>query len=112
MHAEDSVRIQHMIDAAESAMRFIQGRSRADLDNDEMLRFALTRAIEIVGEAAGKVSVEARSASPQVPWAEVAGMRNRLVHAYFDVDPDILWRTAQQAIPELLAQLKAISTTE
>lgn len=112
MHAEDNVRIQHMIDAAESAMRFTQGRGRADLDTDEMLRFALTHAIEIVGEAASKVSVETRSALPQIPWAAVAGMRNRLAHAYFDVNPDILWRTAQQDIPELLAQLKAISFAE
>lgn len=108
MRADDTVRIRHMIDAAESAMRFVQGRRRADLDSDEMLCFALIRAVEIIGEAASKVSAEGRAAAPNVPWVEVTGMRNRLVHAYFDVDLDILWRTAQQAIPALLVQLKAI----
>jgi uncharacterized protein with HEPN domain len=108
MDIEDSVRIRHMIDAAESALRFVKGRSRADLDSDEMLHFALIRAIEIIGEAASKISVEARSTSPGVPWPEIIGMRNRLIHAYFDVNLDILWRTVQEAIPVLLNQLKTI----
>jgi len=108
MRAEDSVRLRHMIDAAESALRFIQGRNRADLDGDEMLLFALVRAVEIIGEAAGKVSDEGRAKVSQVPWAVVVGMRNRLVHAYFDIDRDILWATVTQALPPLLAQMKSI----
>ena len=107
MRAEDLTRVRHMIEAAESAMRFVKGRSRPDLDGDEMLRFALTRAIEILGEAASKVSPDGRAAIPEVPWADVVGMRNRLVHAYFDVNLDILWRTIDEAIPDLLARLKA-----
>ena len=107
MRAEDLTRVRHMIEAAESAMRFVKGRSRPDLDGDEMLRFALTRAIEILGEAASKVSPDGRAAIPEVPWSDVVGMRNRLVHAYFDVNLDILWRTVDEAIPDLLARLKA-----
>jgi uncharacterized protein with HEPN domain len=107
MQAEDLTRVRHMIEAAESAMRFVKGRSRSDLDGDEMLRFALTRAIEILGEAASKVSPDGRAAIPEVPWADVVGMRNRLVHAYFDVNLDILWRTVDEAIPDLLARLNA-----
>ena len=105
MQPEDHIRIQHMMDACASVARFLAGRQRADLDQDEMLCFALTRAIEIIGEAASRVSPEARSALPQVPWKEVTAMRNRLVHAYFDIDLDILWRTATQAVPELLDKL-------
>ena len=71
-----------------------------------MLLFALVRAVEIVGEAAGKLSGEGRAQMPQVPWSAVIGMRNRLVHAYFDVDRDILWTTVTEAMPSLLAQLK------
>lgn len=107
MRAEDLTRVRHMIEAAESAMRFVKGRSRPDLDGDEMLRFALTRAIEILGEAASRVSPDGRAAIPEVPWADVVGMRNRLVHAYFDVNLDILWRTVDEAIPDLLARLNA-----
>lgn len=105
MQPEDRVRIQHMIGAAESTARFLAGRQRQDLDQDEMLCFALTRAIEIIGEAASRVSHEAQDALPNVPWKEVTGMRNRLAHAYFDIDLDILWRTAREAVPDLLEKL-------
>lgn len=87
---QDRVRLQHLVDALNSAIRFARGRQRSDLDSDEMLLFALTRAIEIAGEAASRVSAETRAAMPDVPWATIVGMRNRLVHAYFDVDHDIL----------------------
>jgi uncharacterized protein with HEPN domain len=96
-----------MVDAMESALRFVKGRERADLDTDEMLLFALARAVEIVGEAASRLSAEARAEIPGVPWSAVTGMRNRLVHAYFDIDRDILWTTVTKALPELLAQLQA-----
>jgi uncharacterized protein with HEPN domain len=71
-----------------------------------MLTFALTRAIEIIGEAASRVSSEGRRVTSEVPWNAVIGMRHRLVHAYFEVDRDILWSTVQEALPRLLAQLR------
>lgn len=77
-----------MIDAAESSLLFIEGRERSSLDEDQMLLFALVRAVEIVGEAASRVSLETRCATLAVPWAAIIGMRNRLVHAYFDIDRD------------------------
>ena len=95
-----------MADALNAAMRFAAGRKRADLDTDEMLLFALVRAIEIVGEAASKVTAETRAETMDVPWASIVGMRNRLVHAYFDINRDILWTTVTEAIPTLAEQLK------
>ncbi len=80
MSRDDEIRIRHMIDAVEAALRFARGRDRSDLDTNEMLLFALVRAVEIVGEAAGKLSPEARMEIPEVPWSAVTGMRNRLVH--------------------------------
>lgn len=71
-----------------------------------MLVFALVRAIEIMGEAASRMSAEARSAAPTVPWAPMIAMRNRLVHAYFDIDLDILWRTAVEEVPHVIGLLK------
>ena len=112
MRVEDRIRIRHMIDATESALRFVKARSRADLDRDEMLTFALVRAIEVIGEAASKVTVEGRAELPGVPWAAVTGMRNRLIHAYFDINLDILWATVEQALPKLLGQLKSIELPE
>ena len=107
MSPDDRIRLQHMRDAAEAARRFCGGRTRPDLDSDDMLRFALTRAVQIIGEAASKVSHEARAETSRVPWAAVVGMRNRLVHAYFDVDADILWTTVTESLPALLSELQS-----
>ena len=95
-----------------AAMQFTKQRSRADLDTDTMLMFALVRAIEVVGEAASKVSDATRAKMPGVPWREIVGMRNRVVHAYFDIDRDILWTTATDALPSLLAHLKPTDEQE
>ena len=89
-------------------MRFVSGRKREDLDADEMLRFALLQAVQIVGEAAGKLSVEARNELPDVPWPRITGIRNRLVHAYMNVDEDILWTTAVDHLPALVLRLRQV----
>lgn len=94
-----------MLEAAENTQRFISAKSRADLDTDPMLLFALVRAIEIVGEAASRVSAEQRTASPTVPWTAIVAMRNRLIHAYFDIDRDIVWRTVTEEIPSLQSKI-------
>lgn len=101
MRRDDVLRIRHMLDALDAGSRFIAERARADLDSDDMLLFALVRAVEIVGEAASKISPEGRAMLPTVPWADVIGMRNRVVHAYFDINRDILWSTAVTALPDL-----------
>ena len=95
-----------MLDAAEQALRFCAGRIRVNLDDDVMFRFALVHAITVVGEAASKVSDSTRLALPEVPWAEIVGMRNRLVHAYFDIDNDVLWQSVVAHLPSLATQLR------
>ena len=80
MRREDRIRLRHMLDATNAALRFVEGKRREDLDRDEMLLFALVRAVEVIGEAAGKVSVEGRAEMPAVRWSAIVGMRNRLVH--------------------------------
>jgi len=107
MRPKDAVRIRHMIDAAKVAQQFVEGLQRSSLDADQMLLFALVRAIEIIGEAASRVTPETQSAMPAVPWAAIVGMRNRLIHAYFDIDRDILRKTVTEEIPPLCAQLAA-----
>lgn len=109
MRADDRVRVLHMIEACESVQRFIQGRRRLDFETDQMLLFAVVRAIEVLGEAAGKVSEDTRSACPEIPWPEITNMRNRLIHGYFDIDIDIVWNTASLEIPALLADLRRIA---
>jgi uncharacterized protein with HEPN domain len=99
-----------MIDAAEALAAFVDGRVSQDLNSDRMLLFAVVRAIEILGEAASRLSAEAQRQIPEVPWASVVGMRNRLVHGYFDVDTEIVWKTATVEVPALLQALnRAVS---
>ena len=106
MPPEDRTRLLHMIDAVETALEFVSGRQREDLDDDRMLLFALVRAIEIIGEAAGQLSEVARNQAPDIPWPLIVSMRNRLIHAYFDVNHDIVWKTAKDELPALLVQLR------
>ncbi len=105
MPPEDDVRLRHLVDAAERAIQFTGGQSRSDLDTDEMLTLALTKLVEIVGEAARQVSIETKDTYPSVPWSAAARMRDRLVHHYFDIDLDVLWSTVQDDLPALLALL-------
>ena len=109
MRTEDRVRLRHMIEAAESATQFIAGRSCSDLDTDRMLLFAVVRAIEVVGEAASKLSEEFRAAHPGIPWRAIVGMRNRLIHAYFDIDTETVWETTTQELPPILNQLRELA---
>lgn len=112
MSPDDRWRVLHMIEAAEQALAFVHERKRTDLEGDPMLRLALTRAIEIVGEAAAQVSEAGRAELSVIPWPQIVGMRNRLVHAYFDINLDILWDTVLIALPALLNPLKASLGTE
>jgi uncharacterized protein with HEPN domain len=86
MLPSDLVRLRHMLDAAREALAFGTGRTSDDLTRDRVLTLALVKCIEIIGEAAAKVSTQTRASTPQIPWSDIIGMRNRLIHAYFDVD--------------------------
>jgi Uncharacterized conserved protein len=108
----DRIRIQHMLDAAREAMGFCAGRSRTHLGADRVLALALVKSIEIVGEAASKVGPELRSRHPEIPWQNIVGMRNRLIHAYFDVDLDRVWDTVTDDLPPLADALDALLKNE
>lgn len=108
MQSHDRVRLQHMLEAAEEAIAFIEGQTRASLEKDRMLEFALVRAIEIIGEAAAQVTPEYREACSQIQWNSIIGMRNRLIHAYFDVNRDILWKTVTDDLPSLMKELQRL----
>jgi uncharacterized protein with HEPN domain len=97
-----------MIEASQHAIAFMSEKTRADLDRDRMLSFAVVRAIEILGEAASRISPETRAAHPDIPWPAIIGMRNRLIHAYFEVDTDVLWVAVSEEVPALLARLTAV----
>jgi uncharacterized protein with HEPN domain len=93
MDTADAVRLRHIVDAAQEAIIFAQDRTRADLDIDRMLVLSLVKEIEIIGEAAYRLSQPARDRLPDIAWDDIIGMRHRLIHAYFDINLDILWQT-------------------
>jgi len=103
---DDAQLIDDMIEASERAIRFIAGRTRDDLEHDDMLLLSLVKSVEIIGEAAARISEQTRHAYPDVAWADIIGMRNRLVHGYFDWNRDIIWRTVQRSLPELITRLR------
>lgn len=108
MFIDDPVRLRHMLDAASEAVSFAQNRTRSDLDTDRMLMLALVRCLEIIGEAASCITKERRDELPQIPWPQMIGMRNRIIHAYFDIRLDVVWRTVAEDLPLLIAELEKI----
>jgi uncharacterized protein with HEPN domain len=108
MFKDDAVRTRHILDAAREAVGFVDGRTREDLDTDRMLSLSLVRLLEIIGEAARGVSAQFREAHPDLPWKSMAGMRDRLIHGYFDVNLDVVWETVTEDLPSLVAQLETI----
>jgi len=103
---DDGVRLRHMLDAAAQAVAFFSGCTLESFKDDAKLVLAITRLVEIIGEAAKSVSQETRARHPAIPWRSIAGTRDRLVHAYFDVDAERLWRIVSADLPPLIASLE------
>ncbi|MCY3691463.1 MAG: DUF86 domain-containing protein [Chloroflexota bacterium] len=102
------VAVQHMRDNALRVLTATQGRSRSDLDDDEMLEAALIRWMEVIGEAARRVPNKFRARYPQVPWQDTTDLRNVLIHGYDTIDLDELWRITQEHLPPLMQQVQTI----
>ena len=112
MQKTDAVRLRHIVDAASEAVTFTRSRTRGDLDTDRQLSLSIVHLLEIVGEASRGVSTEFRAAHPEIAWRKMAGMRDRLIHGYFDVNLDVVWETVPQDLPPLVAQLQSILTSD
>lgn len=109
---DDHVRLRHMLDHAREAVELTRGKQRRDLERERLLQLGLVRLVEIVGEAAAKVSKETRTQHSEIPWAAIVGMRNRLIHGYDFVDHEILWQTIHEDLPPLIAKLEKIFAGE
>jgi len=97
-----------MLEAARQAVQFSSGKSRQSLDTDAMFRRAVINCVQEIGEAAVRMSDATRSQIPTIPWQQIIGMRNRLVHVYFHIDADIVWGVLQTDLPSLVALLEPI----
>ena len=104
----DLLYLGHMLDVSLQALSKIQGKSREEFDEDENLRLAVTHLIQMIGEAARRVSPESRQRYPEIPWADIIGMRHKVVHDYLDIDFDVVWAVVTDDLPELVDQLKPI----
>ncbi|MBI3740361.1 MAG: DUF86 domain-containing protein [Chloroflexi bacterium] len=108
MNESDVIRLRHMRDAAKTARAIATGKKRDDLDSDEMLKLSLVKCIEIIGEAASKISAAGEKECPNIPWADIIGMRNRLIHTYFDINLNILWKTVSEELQPLIDELEQL----
>lgn len=106
------VYVFHMMDYSRNTIDMAQGHSRSDMDSNMMLRLALIKAVETIGEAASRVPDDFRSRYPEIPWRETRDLRNRLVHEYDRIDLDTLWNIIQNHIPPLIGQLEDLISKE
>jgi len=100
------VTLSQMLTHAREALALTAGRTRSDLDSNRLLNLSLVRLLEIIGEAATRVPVEARTGMPQIPWVQIMGLRNRLIHGYDQVDFDVLWQILNEDLPSLVKGLE------
>ncbi|MHB0915211.1 MAG: HepT-like ribonuclease domain-containing protein [Thermoleophilia bacterium] len=103
---DDEVRLRHMLDYSREALELVKDRSRTDLDSDRVLELALVRLLEIIGEAANRVSEEGRERNTEIPWSQIISLRNRLIHGYDSIDMDVLWEILQSDLPALILKLE------
>jgi len=102
----NAIRLRHMLDAARKALQFTAEKSPTDLQTDEKLTLALVRLIEIIGEAAVKVTPDIQARFAAIPWREIIGTRNRLIHGYDQVNLEILWKIVSTDLPSLVKELE------
>ncbi len=105
---DDTLRPRDMLDTAQAAIRVLGDHTADELESTEVLSLAVPHAVEIVGEAASRVSRPYREAHPEIVWRAVTGMRHRIVHDYFAVDYQRRWDTVHNDLPLLIAQLERI----
>ncbi len=103
----DQVRLKHILDALQEAVDYVMDVEWTEFAAKRPLQHSVVRCIEIVGEASSRLSKELRESNPQIPWVDMIGMRNRIVHAYYEIDIDIIWKTAKEDLPNLLPKIKA-----
>lgn len=108
MNRDDEIRLRHMLEAAQDVLDFMHGNTQTDLKTNRLLFLGTVKAVEIIGEAASKISPELREQHSQIPWEQMTGMRHILVHAYYAVDITKVWETVTEPIPLLVEQRRQI----
>lgn len=107
---EQAVFIRHIIESIEKIEQFSRGISKESLKDDELRQYAIVRAIEIIGEAVKNLSKEFKEKHKDIPWREIIGTRDIMIHKYFGVDLEIVWDIIKHNLPDLKKKLKSIAT--
>jgi len=105
---DDRVTLQQMFEHVEEAVALTAGRARGHLDSDRVFFLATLKLVEIAGETAGRLSVSFQTSHPEIPWRQIIGTRNRLVHGYDAVDHDVLWEIVNADFPKLALALRTL----
>ncbi len=99
---DDVVSLKDMLSHSEEAVKLLEGKEREELEHDRVLQLALTRLIEIIGEAANRVTNECMRRHTEIPWQKIIGMRNRLIHGYDVIDYELVYDTVSYELPPLI----------
>jgi len=108
MVKDDLAYVEHILDCIRKIKEFSEGLSFKEFSSNELVQDAIIRNIEIIGEASKKISSDTKQIYFEVPWKEIAGMRDKLIHDYLGVDVEVVWRTIKEDIPSLEIQIKEI----
>ena len=108
MKTDQSAFLHHILDAIKKIEKYIQGIDEEAFKKNDLVQDGVIRQIEIIGEAVKRLSDDLTSQSAHVPWQDVAGMRDKLIHDYFGVDIDTVWLTVKKDIPDLKEEIKRI----
>jgi uncharacterized protein with HEPN domain len=110
MPANDQAHLHHMLEASREALEFMKGQNLNELKNNHLLLLAMTRILEIIGEAAGQVSLEGRKRYDSLPWDALVNMRGKLMKASMTVDPYMVWSSVNTDLPPLITALEKVTT--
>jgi len=105
---DDQVYIEHILQSINRIQLYISDKDHQSFSDDHLTQDAVVRQLEIIGEATKRISADLRSKNPNVPWSDMAGMRDVLIHDYIDVDLDIVWKTASESISSLKELLQNV----
>ena len=111
MRGTDRLFLGHMLDTLDRIAELVARTNKAEFDQDWVIQSALMRELEVLGEAAGRLSPEFVKAHLEIPWREITGIRHKLIHDYFEVDTEVVWRTATENVPEVFPLITAASKT-